>query len=74
MIRNYSDHTITIRIGNKIYIELPPNWSYEEFNDEPDFEEFLRKRYPELNPDYGQQTTQTIKEKAPKRKKGVSKK
>jgi len=47
MLKNYSDHTITFRIGNQ-YIEIPAGWSCDLFNDDPEFEEFLRKRYPEL--------------------------
>ena len=53
MLKNYSDRTIAIKIAN-LYIEIPPGWSTDVFADDPDLEEFLRSKYPELNPDYGQ--------------------
>jgi len=47
MLKNYSDHTISFRIGN-IYVEIPAGWTCDLFNDDPELEEFLRQRYPEL--------------------------
>lgn len=47
MLKNYSDHTISFRIGN-IYVEIPAGWTCDLFSDDPELEEFLRQRYPEL--------------------------
>ncbi len=51
MLKNYADYTISFKIGN-VYVELPAGWTTDIFNDDPELEEFLRKRYKELNPDF----------------------
>ncbi len=47
MLKNYSDHTISFKVGRQ-YIEIPPGWSDDTFADDPELEEFLRNRYSEL--------------------------
>jgi hypothetical protein len=66
MLKNYSDHTISFKIGN-VYVEIPAGWSTDLFNDDPELEEFLRKRYPELNEDYGKTEETEAEEEKPKR-------
>ncbi len=69
MLKNYSDHTIIFKIGN-VYVEIPAGWSTDLFNDDPELEEFLRKRYPELNEDYAKaEITETEGEKTKRSRK-----
>jgi hypothetical protein len=67
MLKNYSDHTISFKIGN-VYVEIPAGWSSDLFNDDPELEEFLRKRYPELNEDYVKTETEEEKSKRSRKK------
>jgi hypothetical protein len=67
MLKNYSDHTISFKIGN-VYVEIPAGWSCDLFNDDPELEEFLRNRYPELNEDYGKRETEGEKSKRSRKK------
>jgi hypothetical protein len=67
MLKNYSDHTISFKIGN-VYVEIPAGWSSDLFNDDPELEEFLRKRYPELSEDYVKTETEEEKSKRSRKK------
>jgi hypothetical protein len=67
MLKNYSDHTISFKIGN-VYVEIPAGWSYDLFNDDPELEEFLKNRYPELNENYGKTETEEEKPKRSRKK------
>jgi hypothetical protein len=73
MLKNYSDHTIVINIAGIIYLELPVGWSDNRFESDPEFEEFLRKRYPELNPSQLETETLTPKSRAKSKNKKCSK-
>lgn len=66
MLKNYSDHTISFRIGNQ-YIEIPPGWSCDLFNDDPELEEFLRQRYPELREPAKESVSVEVREEQSKR-------
>lgn len=67
MLKNYSDHTLIFKIANQ-YVEIPPGWSCDLFVDDPELEEFLRQRYPELREPVQETTTETSEETSRSRK------